>query len=80
MSPLWRDEVGIFIGPRRIVLNRMSRGLRPACVADYASLVEAPHWLRRVAGRHDGSLEWLEPAPGEAGTLEKLAQLAEMHA
>lgn len=43
-------------------------------------LVEAPHWLRRIAGRHDGSLEWLEPEPGEAGTLEKLAQLAEMHA
>jgi hypothetical protein len=43
-------------------------------------LVEAPHWLRRVAGQHDGSLEWLEPDPGQAGTLETLAQLAEMHA
>lgn len=40
MSPLWRDEVGIFIGPRRVVLNRMSRGLRPACVADHAAPVE----------------------------------------
>lgn len=43
-------------------------------------LVEAPHWLRRVAARHNGSLQWLEPDPGEGGTLERLAQLAEMHA
>jgi hypothetical protein len=40
VSPLWRDEVGIFVGPQRIVLNRMSRGLRPACVADHAAPVE----------------------------------------
>lgn len=41
MSPLWRDEVGIFLGPRRIVLNRMHRGLRPVCVAEHASAVAA---------------------------------------
>ena len=40
MSPLWRDEVGIFIGPRRVVLNRMGRGLRPVCIADNAAPVE----------------------------------------
>lgn len=40
MSPLWRDEVGIFVGPRRVVLTRMGRGLRPACIAEQALQVE----------------------------------------
>lgn len=34
MSPLWRDEVGIFLGPRGAVLTRLQRGLRPRSVAD----------------------------------------------
>ena len=29
MSPLWRDEVAIFLAPRRIALARRSRGLNP---------------------------------------------------
>jgi len=40
VSPQWRDEVGIFLGPRRIVLNRMRRGLRPVCVAERTVAVE----------------------------------------
>jgi len=40
VSPQWRDEVGIFLGPRRIVLNRMQRGLRPVCVAEHSVPVE----------------------------------------
>jgi hypothetical protein len=34
VSPLWRDEVGIFVSPTCVVVNRMQRGLRPRCVAD----------------------------------------------
>lgn len=34
MSPLWRDEVGTFLGPRGIVLARMQRGIRPKCVIE----------------------------------------------
>ena len=34
MSPLWRDEIGIFVTPGSVLLNRMCRGLRPRCVAD----------------------------------------------
>ena len=34
MSPLWRDEVGIYVSPRRIVLTRMKRGMRPLNVAE----------------------------------------------
>lgn len=33
MSPLWRDEIAILIAPRRLTLTRMSRGLRPHCIA-----------------------------------------------
>lgn len=29
MSPLWRDEIGVLLEPRRLVLARISRGLRP---------------------------------------------------
>jgi hypothetical protein len=34
VSPLWRDEVGLYVSPRRIVLTRMKRGLRPVNVAE----------------------------------------------
>lgn len=34
MSPLWRDEVGALITPRRAVFARIERGLRPKRVAE----------------------------------------------
>ena len=34
MSPLWRDEVGLYVSPRRIVASRMKRGLKPVNVAE----------------------------------------------
>ena len=34
MSPLWRDEIGIFVTPGSVHLNRMCRGVRPHCIAD----------------------------------------------
>ncbi|MDH5620460.1 MAG: hypothetical protein OEY74_00115 [Gammaproteobacteria bacterium] len=40
MSPLWRDEIGIYIGPAKVVLARMRRGLRPKCVAEQGISVE----------------------------------------
>jgi len=40
VSPLWRDEVGVFLAPRRVLINRMRRGLRPTCVADRTLPVE----------------------------------------
>jgi hypothetical protein len=33
VSPLWRDEVSIYLAPRRIVLARRARGPRPRIVA-----------------------------------------------
>ena len=29
MSPLWRDEISVYLGPRRLALARRSRGIRP---------------------------------------------------
>lgn len=40
MSPLWRDEIGLLIAPRRVLFNRMRRGLRPQCTADACITVE----------------------------------------
>lgn len=34
MSPLWRDEIGVYAGPTKVVLARMKKGLRPKCVAE----------------------------------------------
>jgi hypothetical protein len=33
VSPLWRDEVAIYLGPRRLALVRRRRGLKPGIVA-----------------------------------------------
>ena len=41
MSPLWRDEIGIFLGPTKVVLARMRRGIRPKCIAEQGVSVEA---------------------------------------
>lgn len=33
MSPLWRDEIAIYLAPRRLALVRRARGLKPRLVA-----------------------------------------------
>ena len=40
MSPLWRDEIGILLAPGKLVLTRMSRGLRPVCVRHQTIVVD----------------------------------------
>jgi hypothetical protein len=40
VSPLWRDEVGAFLGPRKVALTRMRRGLRPSRVAAWRASLE----------------------------------------
>ena len=40
MSPLWRDEIGVFIGPTKVALVRMRRGIRPKCVAEQCISVD----------------------------------------
>ena len=40
MSPLWRDQIGVFIGPGKLVLARLKRGIRPQFVAQHGVCVE----------------------------------------
>lgn len=52
MSPLWRDEVGAYLSPQHVVLNRMQRGVRPQCVATECLGVEGGsfnNWAPAVA-------------------------------
>ncbi len=42
MSPLWRDEVGIFLGPGKLVLARMRRGVRPKFVEETGVIIACP--------------------------------------
>ena len=47
MSPLWRDEIGLYLSPQRICLVRLGRGLRPKLVAELEESVEPEipgHW------------------------------------
>jgi hypothetical protein len=41
VSPLWRDEVGFYVSPRRVVLTRMKRGIRPLHVAEQNIFVDS---------------------------------------
>jgi hypothetical protein len=43
VSPLWRDEVAIFIAPRRIALARRARGLKPR-LGSATEIAVAGHW------------------------------------
>ncbi len=52
MSPLWRDEVGVYLSPQHVVLNRMQRGVRPQCVATECLGVEGgsfTNWAPAIA-------------------------------
>ena len=46
MSPLWRDEVGMYLAQRRVCLVRIGRGIRPIVVReeDHAEPQGAPGW------------------------------------
>ncbi|HUO94936.1 MAG TPA: hypothetical protein VMT92_01780 [Steroidobacteraceae bacterium] len=44
MSPLWRDEVAIFLGPRKIAVARRERGLRPRVIAATDVAVPGGHF------------------------------------
>ena len=32
MSPLWRDEIGIYLSPHKLVMTRLARGVKPKCM------------------------------------------------
>lgn len=43
MSPLWRDEIAIYLAPRKIALARRGRGLKPEVVASTEVAVTGGH-------------------------------------
>lgn len=51
MSPLWRDEVGVYLAPQRICLVRLQRGVRPR-VIDQGEVA--------LAGQKDGYLDAID--------------------
>ena len=59
MSPLWRDEVGIYLAQRRACLVRLKRGIHPTLAAeiDHADAAAAPGW--------EGALTLLEQQMNE---------------
>jgi hypothetical protein len=40
VSPLWRDELGLYLAPRRLCLVRLKRGLRPTIVGECEQAVD----------------------------------------
>jgi hypothetical protein len=47
VSPLWRDEIGIYVAPHKLALTRLARGVRPKTVgaANWVNdRVDDTHW------------------------------------
>jgi hypothetical protein len=47
VSPLWRDELGIYLAPRRLCVVRLKRGAKPKLDGEHEQTVEADqagHW------------------------------------
>lgn len=62
MSPLWRDEISVWLAPCAVRLRRMRRGIHPTCTAEITRAVEsAPvEWRPALAvlGACLGETEW----------------------
>jgi hypothetical protein len=50
VSPLWRDEIGIYLAPHKLVLTRLGRGVRPRTLREAS-------WQNPAAG----ALHWAAP-------------------
>ena len=47
MSPLWRDEIGIYVAPHKLALTRLARGVKPKSVGEAGwsnELANDAHW------------------------------------
>ena len=56
MSPLWRDEIGIYVAPHRLALTRLARGVRPKSVGTATwsnELVGDTHWSAALRAVED---------------------------
>jgi hypothetical protein len=55
VSPLWRDEIGIYVAPHKLALTRLARGVRPKTVgvAHWANeRVDDTHWGAALGALH----------------------------
>jgi hypothetical protein len=47
VSPLWRDEIGIYLAPHKLALTRLARGVKPRSVGEASwtnELEDDSHW------------------------------------
>jgi hypothetical protein len=52
VSPLWRDEIGIYVSPHKLALTRLARGVRPKSTgaANWSNeLLQDTHWSASLA-------------------------------
>jgi hypothetical protein len=52
VSPLWRDEIGIYVAPHKLALTRLARGVHPktAGAANWTNdLIQDAHWTGALA-------------------------------
>jgi hypothetical protein len=67
VSPLWRDEIGIFLAPHKLALTRLARGLRPKSVGEASwsnEIGDDSHWGAALAAldQHLSRPEWQSAA------------------
>lgn len=67
MSPLWRDEIGVYVAPRKLCMVRMKRGVKPVLVAQQEATFDASQtndWTPALQ-----SLDGMLAQPGWRGAL-----------
>ena len=70
MSPLWRDEIGIYLAPHKLALTRLARGVKPKSVgeASWVNELEADtHWSNAL-----NALEALLARPEWQGAVARV--------
>ncbi|MDP9087799.1 MAG: hypothetical protein M3O26_03565 [Pseudomonadota bacterium] len=69
MSPLWRNEVGVYVTPRRIYLVRIKRGMRPVLER------EEDHVVAEATGGWEGALNLYESLLATGGWSDAAARI-----
>ena len=64
MSPLWRDEIGIYLSPHKLALTRLARGVKPKCVGE-------AHWSNERLDHSFDNAHWDATLKALDGLLAK---------
>jgi hypothetical protein len=70
VSPLWRDEIAMYVSPHRVAMARMRRGMRPVSIAELGIPVD-----RQPADQVDAALRVLEGCLGDPAWQHANARL-----